>query len=311
MTTVVNLIAQWKTVATGIRNGEVVGLVPTMGALHEGHGALLDEARRRCSVVVASVFVNPIQFDQKSDYYIYPRVLEDDVAFWTARGVDYIFAPPDDEMYPEPQRVFVEVEEHSEHLCGRNRPGHFRGVATVVLKLFQLLQPDLAFFGEKDYQQLAVVRRIVRNLNVPLEVIGVPTVRESDGLAMSSRNRRLTLRERSVAPCLYKVLLAAQRLIACGERNAAAIQEQATQILHNVPGVRLEYFDLVDPDTIRPVDVVRAPVRAALAIWIGKIRLIDNMLCELPAVRIEQHKNHSNSPSAQQKLSDPSLPRCR
>ena len=280
MTAVVQRVAEWNHVASGIGRDEVIGLVPTMGALHNGHGALLDEARRHCTVVVASIFVNPIQFNQKSDYDLYPRVLEEDVAFCSARGVDYIFAPSDEEMYPEPQRVFVEVEELSEHLCGRNRPGHFRGVATVVLKLFQILRPHLAFFGEKDYQQLAVVRRLVRDLNVPLQVAGVATTRERDGLAMSSRNCRLTPTERTFAPCLYQALLAAQRSIACGESSAAAIKEQVIQVLHSVPEIRLEYFDLVDPDTIRPVDAVDAPVRAAMAAWIGDTRLIDNVLCE-------------------------------
>jgi pantoate--beta-alanine ligase len=280
MTTVLQRVAEWNSVAAGIGREEVLALVPTMGALHNGHGALLDEARRRCSIVVASIFVNPIQFDQKNDYDLYPRVLEDDVAFCAAHGVDYIFAPTDDEMYPEPQRVFVEVADLSEHLCGRTRPGHFRGVATVVLKLFQILRPRLAFFGEKDYQQLAVVRRLVRDLNVPLQVVGVPTVRESDGLAMSSRNRRLSSTERSMAPSLYKALLAAQRSIGAGERNAAAIKEQAAEVLNSVPDIRLEYFDLVDPDTIRSVYFVEAPVRAAMAAWIGKTRLIDNVLCK-------------------------------
>jgi pantoate--beta-alanine ligase len=178
MTAIIKRIAEWNKVAAAIRREEVLGLVPTMGALHAGHGALLDEARRHCAVVVASIFVNRLQFNQRSDYDLYPRVLEDDVAFCMARGVDYIFASSDDEMYPEPQRVFVEVEGLSEHLCGQNRPGHFRGVATVVLKLFQVLQPRFAFFGEKDYQQLAVVRRLVHDLNIPLQVVGVSTVRE-------------------------------------------------------------------------------------------------------------------------------------
>ena len=269
-----------------------------MGALHKGHGALLDQARRRCSVVIASIFVNPIQADQKSDYGGYPRVFEDDVLLCTARGVDYIFAPPDDEMYPEPQWVFVEVEELSEHQCGRTRPGHFRGVATVVLKLFHIMRPQRALFGEKDYQQLAIVRRLLRDLNVPIEVVGVPTMRESDGLAMSSRNRWLTLRERTFAPCLYKALLAARQAIASGERNTAAVKGRVAEMLHRVPGITLEYFDLVDPDTIRPVDVVQAPVRAPLAAWIGKTRLIDNVLCEPAGLPIEDSKIIQQFPSA-------------
>ena len=197
MTTVIHRIADCKKIAMRIPSEVVIGLVPTMGALHQGHGALFAEARRRCSVVVASIFVNPIQFDKKCEYDLYPRVLKDDIAFCTALGVDYIFAPPSDEMYPEPQRVFADVEEVSLYLCGQNRPGHFRGVATVVLKLFHIVQPHLAFFGEKDYQQLAIVRRLVRDLNIPLKVVAVPTVRERDGLALSSRNRRLTLRDHS------------------------------------------------------------------------------------------------------------------
>jgi len=182
MTTIVKRVAEWSRIAARFRRDDVLGLVPTMGALHDGHGALFDEARKRCSVVVGSIFVNPIQFNQKSDYDLYPRVFDEDLAFCETRGVDYIFAPPDDEMYPQPQRVFVDVGDISEHLCGRSRPGHFRGVATVVTKLFQILRPQFAFFGEKDYQQLAIVRRIVRDLNVSVHVVGVPTVRDSDGL---------------------------------------------------------------------------------------------------------------------------------
>jgi pantoate--beta-alanine ligase len=284
MTTVITRIAEWNSVAAWLRRDEVIGLVPTMGALHDGHGALLDEARRRCSLVVASIFVNPIQFNQKRDYDRYPRPLAEDVEFCKKRGVDYVFAPPDDEMYPERQRVFVEVQDISEHLCGRYRPGHFRGVATVVMKLFQMLQPGLAFFGEKDYQQLAVVRRLVRDLNVPVQVVGVPTVRERDGLAMSSRNRHLTLEERSFAPCLYRALQVAQGLITSGERNVSVIKDQTAKVMRALPEFRLEYFDLVDPETIQPVASVQAPVRAAMAAWVGKTRLIDNVLCEPPAV---------------------------
>jgi pantoate--beta-alanine ligase len=280
MSTLIRSLAEWRVAAAGIAREEVVGLVPTMGALHDGHGALFEEARKRCSVVVASIFVNPLQFNQRSDYDLYPRVLEDDLAFCAAREVDYVLAPADEEMYPERQRVFVDVEEISEHLCGQNRPGHFRGVATVVMKLFQIIRPHFAFFGEKDYQQLAIVRRLVRDLNVPLQVVGVPTVRERDGLAISSRNRRLTPKERAFAPYLYRVLLTARKLIASGERDADAIENRATQVLNGIPEIRLEYFDLVDPDTIRPVSVVDIPVRATLAAWLGQTRLIDNILCE-------------------------------
>jgi len=300
MTALVKSVAEWNSVAAGIRREEVVGFVPTMGALHKGHGALLEEARSRCSVVVASIFVNPIQFDQKSDYDLYPRVFENDIAFCAARGVDYIFAPSGSEMYPEPQRTFVDVNEVSEHLCGRNRPGHFRGVATVVSKLFHIVQPHFAFFGEKDYQQLTLVRRLVRDLNIPIQVVGVPTARESDGLALSSRNRRLNLRERAFAPLLYKALLGAQRSIAHGERNVVAIKEHAQHLLHSIPDIKIDYFDLVDPETIRPVNAVEGPVRAALAVWIGKTRLIDNVLCEPPLLIETRHTRETTA-----------LPRCR
>ena len=304
MTTIVHRIAECHNIAARLPREAVIGLVPTMGALHRGHGALFEEARRRCSVVVASIFVNPIQFDQNSDYDFYPRVLKDDIAFCTAHGIDYIFAPQENEMYPGPQQVFVEVGQVSEHLCGRTRQGHFRGVATVVLKLFQIVQPHLAFFGEKDYQQLAIVHRLVRDLNIPLKVVGVPTVRESDGLALSSRNRRLSLGQRVFASCLYEALLAARQTIACGERSPAAVKARVAEILSSVPDITLEYFDLVDPDTIQPVDVVNGPVRAALAVWIGETRLIDNVLCEPAGLPIEYRKNHSELRHGPTKLVD-------
>jgi pantoate--beta-alanine ligase len=267
-----------------------------MGALHPGHGALLQEARGACSLVAASIFVNPIQFNQKSDYELYPRVFGDDLAFCEQHGVDWVFAPSESEMYPAPQGVFVDVEGVSEHLCGRSRPGHFRGVATVVTKLFQILRPDLAFFGEKDYQQLAVIRRLVRDLNMPVQVVGITTVREPDGLAMSSRNRRLTPAERVLAPQLYQALLTARRLIVAGERNPAEIKSAVAHFIGNTPEIRLEYFDLVDPDTIQPVPVVNAPVRAALAAWLGETRLIDNILC-IPRV-LKRFKPTIHAPRA-------------
>jgi pantoate--beta-alanine ligase len=285
MNTVLRQVAEWRTATASLGRDSVLGLVPTMGALHDGHAALLDEARRQCSVVIASIFVNPIQFDQKSDYDIYPRTLDGDVEFCRARGVDYVFAPAEREMYPQRQQTFIDVEDLSQHLCGRHRPGHFRGVATVVLKLFHIFQPHFAFFGEKDYQQLAIVRRLVRDLNVPLQVVGVPTVREPDGLAMSSRNRRLNSRERSLAPRLYEALTAARQSVAGGETRTMAIKERALTVLTNVPEIRLEYFELVDVETVQPVAVIDAPVRAAAAIWIGNTRLIDNVLCAPPTLR--------------------------
>jgi pantoate--beta-alanine ligase len=284
MTAVLHSIAAWKKAAALLHPNDVVGFVPTMGALHDGHGALLKQARQRCSVVVASVFVNPIQFDQKSDFERYPRPMDDDVAFCAAQGVDYIFAPSESEMYPQPQRAFVDIEELSEHLCGRHRPGHFRGVATVVVKLFNLIQPRFAFFGEKDYQQLTIIRRLEHDLNAPVEIVAVPTVREADGLAMSSRNRRLSQSERAIAPRLYCALMAARDAIGLGETAASAIKHQAHRILLD-PAIRIEYFDLVNTETLQPVPFVESPVRAVAAVWIGDTRLIDNVLCTPPHCR--------------------------
>jgi pantoate--beta-alanine ligase len=247
-----------------------------MGALHEGHGALLDAARKNCAIVVASVFVNPLQFNDGGDYALYPRVEDDDHRFCADHGTDFVFVPEDSELYPSKQRAFVDVAEISDHLCGRTRPGHFRGVATVVIKLFDIVQPKFVYFGEKDYQQLALVRALVRDLN---EVVGVETVREQDGLAKSSRNRRLGADERRAAPLLYQALQDARQLVALGERDAKTIRGVAGRVLE---GIRLEYFELVDPDTIRPVHVVEKPVRAALAAWLGNVRLIDNVLCSPP-----------------------------
>jgi pantoate--beta-alanine ligase len=259
------------------KSGRIVGLVPTMGALHEGHGRLLDQARRECGSVAASIFVNPIQFNQPEDYNLYPRDLDADLEFCRARGVDIVFAPSITDMYPQPQRTFVEVERLTDSLCGTFRPGHFRGVATVVLKLFQLVRPARAYFGEKDYQQLAVIRRMVADLNVPVAVIGVPTVRECDGLAMSSRNRRLDASQRAAAAMLYRALQAAARLVAAGEASAQRVKDEALAILCREPQLRLEYLEIVDPAEIVPVEAVHGEVRIAAAVWLGPVRLIDNV----------------------------------
>ncbi len=262
------------------RLGATVGLVPTMGALHEGHGRLIDTARRETDCVVVSIFVNPIQFDREDDLRRYPRALEADRRFCDSRGVDIIFAPTAEEMYPEPQQAFVEVSGVSERLCGEYRPGHFRGVATVVLKLFHIIEPDRAYFGEKDAQQLAVIRRMVRDLNLSLEIVPVPTVRESDGLAVSSRNQHLSPGERRVAPVLFQALSVAQKLIAGGTVNAAEAKASAMAVLAQEPSVRVEYVEVVDPDGMQPIEKIDRPVRVAAAIWLGSTRLIDNVWCQ-------------------------------
>lgn len=264
------------------RQGQTIGLVPTMGALHAGHGRLIAEARQGTNLVVVSVFVNPVQFDREDDFTRYPRDLPRDLAFCEAAGVDVVFAPAVQEMYPAPQRTFVEVTHLTGHLCGRFRPGHFRGVATVVLKLLNIIQPHRAYFGEKDAQQLAVVRRMVRDLNLPVEIVPVPTVREPDGLAISSRNQHLNPQDRRAAAALYRALCVAQQRIASGATAPEDIRRDVLAALQPDPRLRVEYVEIVDPDQMQPVERITAPVRVALAVWIGSVRLIDNLLCEPP-----------------------------
>jgi pantoate--beta-alanine ligase len=264
--------------------GQTIGFVPTMGALHAGHGRLIETARGECGAVVVSIFVNPIQFNQQEDFARYPRTLEADVEFCRRLGVDLVFAPSETEMYPSPLRTFVHVERLTDHLCGAYRPGHFRGVATVVMKLFMIVQPDRAYFGEKDAQQLAVIRRMVEDLNVPLQIVAVPTVREPDGLALSSRNSRLDPGQRRAAPVLFRGLEAARRTVENGLRDAASVKRAAEAIFAQEPEVRIEYLEIVDPEEMQPVERIRGPVRIAVAAWLGETRLIDNLLIVPPAI---------------------------
>lgn len=269
-------------IAEARRQGRTIEFVPTMGALHEGHGSLMDRARRLRGFLVVSIFVNPIQFDRADDYERYPRTLEADLEFCQARGVDLVFAPPIEEMYPQPQRAFVEVTGLTEHLCGRFRPGHFRGVTTVVAKLFGIVQPDRAYFGEKDAQQLAVVRRMVQDLNLPVEIVACPTVREADGLAMSSRNRRLSPEQRRAAPAIYRALQAAAAQVAAGRRDPAEVRRAALAVLESEPLLRTEYFEIVDPGEIQPVAEIEREVLIACAVWAGTTRLIDSVRARPP-----------------------------
>ena len=262
--------------------GAPVGLVPTMGALHAGHTALIERARRECGCVVVSIFVNPLQFDREDDLRRYPRTLQTDVDTCGALGVDVVFAPRATEMYPSPPACTVQIARLADHLCGRHRPGHFEGVATVVLKLLQIVQPARAYFGEKDAQQTAIVRRVVRDFNVPVDIVEVPIVREPDGLAISSRNVHLNRDERRMAPSLYRVLCAAQREITAGRSDAGAVRAAAAACLPDAAGLRLEYLEFVDPDDMQPVQAITGPVRIAGALWVGGTRLIDNLLCVPP-----------------------------
>jgi pantoate--beta-alanine ligase len=256
---------------------QAIGLVPTMGALHIGHEKLMEMARTECGLVVVSIFVNPLQFGPNEDYARYPRPLQADIEVCRRHGVDFVFAPAVDEMYPQPQRTFTEVTRVSEHLCGAFRPGHFRAVATIVLKVFNVVQPDRAYFGEKDMQQLAVIRRMAADLNLPIAIVPVPTVREADGLAVSSRNQYLDAEQRKVAPVLYRALQEAEKQIQSGEKDAAKIRAAALRVLDPAPLVRVEYLEIVDPDEMQPVSAVTRPVRVAGAVWLGTTRLIDNM----------------------------------
>jgi pantoate--beta-alanine ligase len=261
-----------------LRNERSIALVPTMGALHAGHAELIKIARRQSGVVVVSIFVNPLQFNNPDDLARYPRTLQADVALCNELGVDLVFAPSAGEVYPEPLQCSVDVGRLADHLCGKFRPGHFRGVATIVLKLFEMVRPHRAYFGEKDAQQLAIIRQMVADFNLPITIIEVPTVREADGLAMSSRNRHLSVDERRLASCLYAALSAARRAIASGERSADAITRAAAEQIPQSDTLKLEYLEIVDPATMQPVERIEPPVRIAAAMWVGSTRLIDNVL---------------------------------
>ena len=258
---------------------DLMGLVPTMGAFHEGHLSLIREARQDCDTVVVSVFVNPHQFGPGEDFRTYPRTLESDLAHCEELGVDLVFTPSVKEMYPAEQLTFVEVDRLGDHLCGVYREGHFKGVATVVLKLLNIVQPDRAYFGEKDAQQLAIVRRMVHDLNLQVQIVPLSIVRESDGLAMSSRNQYLQPQERERAPVLYRALQMAQKQIEAGETGSHLILGEARRVLEEEPLIEVDYLDLVDPDEMQPVSEVTGPVRVCAAIRIGSSRLIDNILC--------------------------------
>lgn len=279
MTLLVNTIADVQAaVAESRRRGLTIGFVPTMGALHEGHAALIRAAKSHSRYVVVSIFVNPTQFGPNEDFARYPRTLDADRLLCNAAGADLIFAPSVDEMYPEHSFTTVEVSRLGDHLCGASRPGHFRGVCTVVAKLFGIVQPDAAHFGAKDYQQARIIVQMVRDLNMPVDVRIEPTVREADGLARSSRNRYLTADQRAVAPGLYRALLnvrdqACRQGVGAEELEAALHAELAA-----IPGARVDYARIVDAATLQPVANCDQPVVAAVAVFLGSTRLIDNIL---------------------------------
>ena len=263
-------------------NGKRLGLVPTMGALHEGHLSLVRAAKAQCDTVVVSLFVNPTQFGPTEDLAKYPRPFERDRELLEKEGVAILFAPPVDEMYPKGEVTRVVVEGLSEKLDGRSRPGHFRGVTTVVSKLFHIIEPDIAFFGQKDAAQSAVIRRLVRDLNFPVEIVICPIVREPDGLAMSSRNVYLSTEDRQSALVLHRSLGLVEEKFRAGEKDAAQLIAIARQVFAQKPQVRLDYFEIVDPDTLDPVERIQQPALVAVAAYVGSTRLIDNLILNPP-----------------------------
>ncbi|MDD5559464.1 pantoate--beta-alanine ligase [Candidatus Methylomirabilis sp.] len=264
------------------REGKTIGLVPTMGAFHEGHLSLMRSARAENDVVVVTIFVNPIQFGRGEDFDSYPRDLQGDLAQAERTGVDLVFTPSAEAIYPKGFQTYVDVIELTEGLCGASRPGHFRGVTTIVTKLFNLIRPHRAYFGQKDYQQSAVVRRLVDDLNLDLDIVLLPTVREADGLAMSSRNVRLTPPQRRAACVLHASLRLAEERVSVGERSAKAILDEIRAMIEAEPLARLDYVALCDPETLKPLDRIEGPTLLALAVRFGGTRLIDNSLIRLP-----------------------------
>jgi pantoate--beta-alanine ligase len=253
-----------------------LGLVPTMGALHDGHLSLVRAANAQCDAVAVSIFVNPTQFGPSEDLSKYPRQFDRDSELLEKEGVDFLFAPSVDEIYPGGAVTWVLVEGLSEKLDGRSRPGHFRGVATIVAKLFHILEPEVAFFGQKDAAQLAVIRRMARDLNFPVEIVACPIVREPDGLAMSSRNAYLSPEERRQALVLQRSLQRTRQEFQAGEGNSAALISAAKEVFAGEPLAKLDYFEIVDPETLDPVERVSRKSLVAVAAYVGKTRLIDN-----------------------------------
>jgi pantoate--beta-alanine ligase len=281
---VAKTVAEVRQAVASARAGRLsVGLVPTMGALHAGHASLLHAARAEMGFVVASIFVNPTQFGPNEDFSRYPRQLEQDLEICAREGVDVVFAPEPAEVYPPGFSTYVEVHGLQDVLCGTSRPGHFRGVATVVLKLFNMVRPDVAYFGEKDYQQTRVIAGMVRDLDLPVELRICPTVREPDGLALSSRNQYLDPDQRRQATVLYRALAEAKGRIEAGERDASAVRQLVAARIRAAPGARLEYAEVVDAQTLQPLDPLQGKILIAVAVRFGSTRLIDNLQLDTPS----------------------------
>jgi len=261
--------------------GHTIGFVPTMGYLHEGHLRLVEVAREHCSKVVVSIFVNPTQFGPKEDFNRYPRDPEGDIQKLRKKDVDIVFMPEAHDMYPQGFQTVVSVKELTKGLCGASRPGHFDGVATVVCKLFNIVKPHIAVFGQKDYQQLTVISRMVKDLNMDVEIVGVPTVREPDGLAMSSRNSYLSPEERESAKALYGAILLAQRMVAEGERDVSRIIGELQGFILRHKHTRIDYVKIVDPDQLKELKEIKGDSLLAMAVFVGSTRLIDNSILKI------------------------------
>jgi pantoate--beta-alanine ligase len=275
----VETIAQMKTACRGAtRSGKTLGLVPTMGALHEGHLSLVRAAKRECDVIAVSIFVNPLQFGPTEDFEKYPRTFQRDAAMLEDLGVDLLFAPLVKEMYPAGAKTFVDVDDLSSKLDGGSRPGHFRGVATVVCKLFEIVRPDRAYFGQKDAAQVALLRKMARDLDMDVRIVVCPIVREADGLALSSRNAYLNAEQRRQGLVLSRSLQQVKAAVEGGEADAHKLIEVGSQVIASEPGARLDYFAIVHPDTLEPVARAVPGTLVAVAAWVGATRLIDNLV---------------------------------
>ena len=267
-------VKNWK------KEGKTIGLVPTMGYLHEGHASLIKRAREENDIVIVSDFVNPIQFGPKEDLATYPRDFDADCKLCESLGTDLIFHPEPEEMYADTFSSYVGVNTLSENLCGKSRPIHFNGVCTVVTKLFMISEADRAYFGQKDAQQLAIVRRMVRDLNYNIEIVGCPIIREEDGLAKSSRNTYLDKDERQAALILHKALTRGEELVRGGEADAAKVKSEITAIIESEPKAKIDYVEIVDWNQLQPIETIDQDILCAIAVYIGKVRLIDNFIVE-------------------------------
>jgi len=292
---VITTVKNMQTLSSELRKKKKIGFIPTMGFLHKGHLSLVDRARSLCEIVVASIFVNPKQFGPSEDYLTYPRDFERDKQLLKEKGIDILFYPDIKDIYPTGYSTYVKVEGFNTTLCGARRPGHMRGVATVCMKLFNIVRPHLAVFGEKDYQQAILIKRMVSDMNLDIEIVLSPTVREDDGLAISSRNIYLTDKERKDAAVLYKSLLFGKNLIEEGEDNADKIIETMRKMIEGKRTARIDYIEVVDSKDLKLVKTITKPVLLALAVYFGRAKLIDNIVAVPEDAAQENHKGTKNT----------------